>query len=176
MPTRRPADLAPTLDALRASRDRYLARATALSPDAWTRPIGVGKWTPGQISEHVRLSYSIIGQELVTGSGGLPLKVPRLLRPWIRFMYFGKILKTGKMPAGARAAREISPLGDTFDQVSTLGGLLGAAIVLEDAVAARWADPRAGFSHHVFGHVSLSDGWRFAIVHTDHHTGQLPGG
>ncbi|MEO8480080.1 MAG: DinB family protein [Gemmatimonadota bacterium] len=176
MPTRLPADLAPALAALRASCDRYLARAETLSPDRWCQPIGEGKWSPAQISEHVRLSYAVIGHELATGSGGLPLKVPRWLRPWLRFKYFGKILRTGRMPVGARAAREISPRGSSFDQESTLAGLRDAAWALEAAVASRWDDPEAGFSHHVFGRVSLSDGWRFAIVHTDHHTRQLPGG
>ncbi|HET9065317.1 MAG TPA: DinB family protein [Gemmatimonadales bacterium] len=176
MTTRRDADLMPALEALRVSRQRFIDRAAVLSPTRWNQPIGAGKWSPAQISEHVRLSYVVIGQELATGSGGLPLKVPRWLRPWLRFRYFGRILRTGKMPAGARAAREISPRGSSFDQQATIAGLREAAVALEEAVAARWDDPAAGFSHHVFGHVALSDGWRFAVIHTDHHRGQLPGG
>lgn len=176
MPTRLPADLAPALAALRASRDRYLERAGALTPELWSQPVGEGKWSPAEISEHVRLSYAVIGRELATGSGGLPLKIPRWLRPWIRFRYFGRILKTGRMPAGAKAPREIRPHGDRLEQDATLLSLHEVAVAFEDAVALRWDDPDAGFSHHIFGQVSLSDGWRFAVVHTDHHAGQLPGG
>lgn len=176
MPTRLPADLAPAIAALRGSRDRYLERAGQLAFEQWCQPVGEGKWSPAQISEHVRLSFAVIGHELATGSGGLPLKVPRWLRLWIRFKYFGRILATGRMPAGARAPREICPHGSSFDQDATLAGLRDAAVAFEEAVMARWDDSDAGFSHQVFGHVSLSDGWRFAIVHTDHHTGQLPGG
>jgi len=61
-------------------------------------------------------------------------------------------------------------------QGMTLAELRKAAKRFEDVAEARWNDPEVGFSHHVFGRVSLSDGWRFTVVHTDHHTGQLPGG
>lgn len=39
----------------------FAARARAVPPDDWNRSPAPGKWSPGQVAEHLRLTYLVVG-------------------------------------------------------------------------------------------------------------------
>ena len=144
-------------------------------PDArWNQPPASDKWSPGQVAEHLRLSYVVIGGQL-EGKTGLTTRTPWWIRPLLRFRFLRKILKDGSVPAGAKAPRELRPGAGPYDRHPTLVALGQAAALFEATLTRRWNDPRTAVTHHVFGRLSAAEMLRFATVHLDHHARQLPG-
>jgi len=166
-----------SFEPLRASHQTaiaaFLSKAQSLSVVEWEAPIAPGKWSPAQIAEHLRLTYVTIGSE-IEGGQGIRVRTSAWIRPWLKLRYLRQILRSGHLPAGARAPREARPGDGPFDKGATLGALAGAAAAFEDAVARRWDGSKAVLTHHVFGSMSIKTGLHFVTVHTQHHTRQLP--
>lgn len=140
----------------------------------WNRPPAPDKWSPGQVVEHLRLSYDVIGGEL-EGKTGLTVRTPWWIRPLLRFRFLRRILKDGAVPAGAKAPRQLRPGPGPYDQDQAIVSLNEAAVLFEATLTRRWNDPAAAVTHHVFGRLSAAEMLRFATVHLDHHARQLPG-
>lgn len=162
-------------DLLVSHRDavRSLAEtARSVDPGSWNRPVGEGKWSPAEIVEHVRLTYAVLNRELATGDG-LRVRTSALQRLFFRIVFLPRILWTGKIPTGAKAAREIRPAGGPFDREATLAGLEEESRRFEAGITAR---PGVTVTHHVFGRASAPVALRFCAVHTRHHERQLLAG
>jgi hypothetical protein len=168
MPTTPPPD--PTEH--RAAVADFVARARALGPEAWDRPLGEARWTPAQTAEHLRLTYAVLLAEL-RGGRGLQVRTSWWLRTVLRLVFLRRILRDGRIPPGARAPRELRPGAGPFERDATLAELEALAARFEEALAER-AGRDAGLTHHVFGRIGRDDGLRFCAAHVRHHAGQLP--
>lgn len=165
-----------TFEPLRTSHQlavaAFISRAQELTVAQWSAPIAPDKWSPAQIAEHLRLTYAVIGGEL-EGGPGIRIRVPPWMRLWFRIRYLPHIMRSGQLPAGARAPREARPGSGPFERPVTLAALAEAAAMFEDAMARRWDQPEAVLTHHVFGSMPVRKGIRFITVHTEHHTRQI---
>ena len=155
-----------------AAVESFLVAARAVPDDAWERPMARDKWSPAQVAEHVRLTYTVVQNELAGGSG-LRIRTPWLVRQLLRMRILPRILATGKLPAGARASSEIRPGDGPFQRAPLLQALQVAASSAEGSIARRWGEGSAGITHHIFGRIELPRAIRFITVHTAHHTRQL---
>jgi hypothetical protein len=153
----------------RAAVADFVARARALTPEAWERPLGAARWTPAQTAEHLRLTYAVLLAEL-GGGRGLQVRTSWWLRTVLRLVVLRRILREGRIPAGARAPRELRPGPGPFERDATLAGLEALAARLEEALAGR----ETALTHHIFGRMGPDDGLRFCAAHARHHAGQLP--
>jgi uncharacterized damage-inducible protein DinB len=57
------------IDVLRESLDAFQMLEARLSPAAWDRPVGLGKWTIGQVIVHVAQFEMILGNRVRCGAG-----------------------------------------------------------------------------------------------------------
>lgn len=150
----------------------FIASARAVPPDAWERPLADGKWTPAQVAEHLRMTYTLVAQQLAGGSG-IRVRAPWWLRPVLRWRVLPRILSYGIFPRGARAPREIRPGDGPFDREQTLSALVTSATVVEDGLARMWNGSPIRMTHHVFGALKTPTAARLLTVHAQHHTRQL---
>lgn len=147
----------------------FLGSARALPPDLWDRPRAEGKWSPGQIAEHLALSYEASGEVLHGRSPG-PAP-PRLLRPLLRTLLLRPVLWLGRFPAASKAPEVLRPGPSTAAAPVLLDRLRAAAAAFERAVSeARGPD----IDHPAFGRLPLVDLVRLQEIHTRHHHLQLP--
>lgn len=142
-------------------------------PDSrWDAAPAAGAWSPAQIAEHLRLTYVVVGEQLA-GGVGLRVRTPWWIRPLIRWRFLAGILQQGRIPAGARAPREIRPGDGPFPRASLLASLAQEARHTQEALASRWNDHGCVMTHHVFGDLTPPQAMRFAAVHLRHHAKQL---
>ncbi len=159
------ADHAASLAAFHAAAERW-------TPEAWEAPLGPGKWTPAQVAEHLRLSYEVLGRELAGGTG-LRLRTPWWLRPLLRLRFLPGVLRQGRIPANARAPREVRPGDGPFPRATVLAALDAGAAAVGAALAERHGGGGDGVTHHVFGRLSPAEALRVLAVHNRHHPAQL---
>lgn len=169
-----PADLTAGLAAHRHSLAAFATASRQVPDGQWNHQPAPDKWSPGQVAEHLRMTYVVVGGEL-DGRPGLTPRTPWWIRPLLRFRFLRGILKDGAVPVGAKAPRELRPGPGPFDRDRTLDALTEGAAAFEASLTRRWNDPAATVTHHVFGRLSAAEMLRFAAVHFDHHARQLPG-
>lgn len=158
-------DLEAALADNRADAERFIAALDGTASH-WAVPVRPGKWSPAEVSEHIRLSYKE-GAQLARGDqSGFP-RAPAPLRPIIR-LFFRRILKRGTFPK-SRTFKSLTPLAGAPDPT-----------VAADAIRTALADCEAAFralrgplAHPAFGAVDPADYMRFLGYHTRHHQGQL---
>jgi hypothetical protein len=160
----------------RQSVREFIAIAESIDDDAWERPLAEGKWSPAQITEHLRLAYEVVLQEQAGGMG-IRVRSKWWIRPLLRYQFLPMILRGGVLPAGARAPREIRPGPGPFERAPLIDALRTLTERAEAVLVA--ARPNAQgfthhvFTHHVFGRLSATQSLRFVTVHNQHHTRQL---
>jgi hypothetical protein len=159
-----------TVDDHRASVLEFLAAARAVDEECWARPSAPGKWSPGQVAEHLRVTYEVLLRELRGGSG-MRIRLPWWRRAVLRATVLPRIVARGRFPAGAPAVREIRPGDGPFDRAATLSGLETLAAALGEQLEAR---PGASLSHAFFGKMTAPVGLRVLAAHNRHHAAQLP--
>jgi hypothetical protein len=154
--------------ALRENREAVaslVGRAQRLAAAQWDTPRAPGKWSAGQVVEHVAVAYEA-GTKALRGEQSLP-PIPRLFRPLVRTLYLRRVLKRGRFPKGKVKGLFTPALNPPRD--ATLARLRAAAAAFEAEV------PRAPgpLDHPVFGNVPVADYVRFNALHTRHHERQL---
>jgi Protein of unknown function (DUF1569) len=143
------------------------ARARAVAPERWSAPRAPGKWSPGQVCDHVARSYEA-SRDIVCGVPGKGM--PRWLRPIVRVLYLGKVMKTGRFPKGSKAPERLRPSPEPLPLEESLARIEKARADFEAE-----ARKRAGLSidHPVFGRIRVADYVRLSQLHTRHHARQL---
>ncbi|HVR96801.1 MAG TPA: DinB family protein [Thermoanaerobaculia bacterium] len=156
----------------RAAVADFASAASAIEPDAWTRPRAEGKWTPAEIVEHLALSYAALLGEI---EGKTPLRIHTpLWRQWLlRAVYLPRLVAGKPFPAGIKAPREIRPAasGTQQDAVARFRDL--AARFEEAADAVRVQKPKQRLTHPFFGAIPLDRMVGLSAAHTRHHQRQL---
>lgn len=160
------------LPAHQAAVADFVAAARALPDLQWDSPLASGHWCPGQVAEHLRLTYELMLGEL-RGQRGLRLRTPIWLRPWLRLRYLRPTLKDGVFPPTARAPSELRPGPGPFPKSGLLEDLQDAAGRFEAELRVRWTG-RVRLTHHVFGGLSGTQALQLLTAHTRHHRAQLP--
>jgi hypothetical protein len=156
-----------------ASLDRFLARANELDEAAWEAPIADGKWTPIEITEHLRAAYDVVIKEL-TGGQGMKLRSNALVRRLIKLVYLPRILRTRRMPPNVKAPSEIRPRNCIRDRAEALAALKAIGLRAQKEIGDRRHDPKAYATHFVLGKIKPLEGMDFLTIHLEHHTRQLP--
>lgn len=143
-------------------------------PEAdWQRPRREGHWSPGQIGEHLVLSYEVVLRELAGGQG-MRVRTGFWRRLLIRFRYLPLILRDGQLPHGARAVREIRPTAEPRAAGVVSADFLALATRFDAELTRARASNHARTTHPIFGTLDASQTLRFVTVHVDHHRRQLP--
>lgn len=152
---------------------RFAALAAAVDARAWPAEPAPGKWSPAQVTEHVLLSYEALFRELLEGAP-MRLRTTWWQRVFLRAVFLPRILRTGRIPAGVRAPRELRPGAglEPLDQASSIAKLRASARRADEELATRGGSVRV--THPYFGALEGLDVLRFFAIHTAHHAEQLP--
>ncbi len=152
----------------------FIAAARAVPVEHWHAPRAVGKWSPAEETVHVTLAYRVLANEL-EGGPSMVVRGQWWQRTLLRLMVLPRILRSGKLPSGARAPRELRPPPATDDAATLLIRFDEAAASFTGALAAvRTLDPGRRLVHPYFGPLPLAHVLRFATLHTRHHLAFLP--
>ena len=159
--------------ALAASKDAVdqLIMAGEKTGPAWTTPRASGKWSPSQIVEHVARSLEE-SANVAAGRESKIKRVPTLLHPVLRSLFFRRILKRAAFPK-ARAAKAMNPASGPATPAEGRVRLEMAHQMFDEAcrqLASR-GEPLRGTA---FGAVAVDDYVRFMELHTRHHAKQMP--
>jgi hypothetical protein len=162
------ADLQTVLQAHHQAVEAFLGAARAVPPTQWGQPRAPGKWSPGQVAEHLALAYEV--NRGVLHGHAPPMTAPRWLRPVIRKVLLGPVLRRGRFIPGSKSPPVFRP-GPTPAAPAQLLGRLATAMTAFEADAAAMATTTV--DHPFFGRLPLGDFVRLQEIHTRHHRGQL---
>jgi len=161
-------DLPTVLHDYHAAVDAFLATAAALPAERWSQPRAPGKWSPGQVTEHVTLAYEVNRGVLHgTAPGGA---APRLLRPLFRKLLLAPVLRRRRFFPGSKSPRICRPGPVAAPPDAALGRFRTAADAFERDVAGLGMDT---VDHPFFGRLPIVDLVPLQEIHTHHHRGQL---
>ena len=160
------------LSAHRSAIEEFLAAARGIPEADWARQPAEGKWSPGQIAEHLSLSLEAVLREL---SGGPPMRV--VLPWWKRFLarrrYLRPMLSEGSFPPGVKAPREIRPAASPAPHAEALERLRSAAAGIDSFYAGHGEAASRRLCHPYFGAIRASHLFGVLTLHADHHRRQL---
>jgi hypothetical protein len=151
--------------------DAFLEAAMAVSPARWREPLGTGRWTPAQLSEHVLRTYEASIEQL---RGDLPtrIRVGPVAQRLLRWVLLPHILFRRSIPLRSRSPGAITPSEKGVEQSELTARLREAAEVLHHEFR---TTASTHLLHPYFGALDLRTGMRFVAAHTDHHRKQLSG-
>jgi hypothetical protein len=158
----------------RAALSAFIAAAERVPAPAWNASSHPDKWTPAQITEHLRLSYTTVRSELA-GTGGFRVRTSWWRQRLMRLLYLPRILREGRMPRGVPATREIRPSGGPFAQRELLEALREEGEALLGQLEARQKTGEVTVTHPYLGKLNLLEGLGLSTTHIHHHRKQLPG-
>jgi hypothetical protein len=158
----------------RAVRE-FVDAARSVPPTQWSIPRVAGKWSPGQVTEHVALAYEQSGRMVHgTFTGTAKPWYQQLLARWLGLP---SMLKRGAFGKGPFQAPDfIRPSESPGSPVAVLARLEAAAHDLEVTLADASDARRVRVDHPIFGRLPLADLLRFLVIHTNHHRPQLSAG
>ena len=160
-------DLHPLLEAHRQAVDAFLETARTVPADQWAQPRAPGKWSPGQVVEHVARAYEVNRGVL---HGRASMSAPRWLRPMIRKFLLMPVLRRGRFIPGSKSPGVFRPGPTPAPPAELIGRLEAATAAFESDAAALGTDT---INHPFFGRLSLGDFVRLQEIHSRHHEGQL---
>ena len=152
---------------------RFVETADKLDDVAWHARGAAGQWCPGQVSEHVALTYHQLLAELL-GTGGMRRRLPWWKETMLRLRFLPGILRAGAFPK-ARAPREIRPPELPRPKPIVLGALRSDARRFEEELTSARDGGRGRLTHPYFGRLGPEQVLGFIAAHTEHHRRQLPG-
>jgi len=161
----------PTIVDNREAVDAFITAARSVPPSAWTAPRAPGKWSPGQVTEHVAIAYEI-SRAILDGSFS-GRSAPRPLRPLIRVLFLNRVLKTGRFVKGGKAPAAFQPSASPSSITDLAARLRAAAAAFEADVETAAQQGRTTLEHPFFGRIALADYARLQAIHTRHHSQQL---
>jgi hypothetical protein len=161
-----PSEIRAHREALRA----FIDDSNAVPLEAWNEARAIDKWSPAQVAEHLRLTYTTLLDEL-EGRGGFRIRTRWWQRWLIRVRYLRSILQEGRFPAGVPATREIRPAAGPYDRQGLHSALIRDGESFIRAVENAPSD--SVLTHPFVGQVALLDGMRFATQHIRHHHKQI---
>lgn len=162
--------------AVRAHRQavlRFAETAERFDDVAWHARSAADKWCPGQVAEHVVLTYSRLLSEL-DGAGGMRQRLPWWKAALLRWRFLPRILREGIFPK-ARAPREIRPPDSPRPKPTVLDALRRDAARFEEELTRAHAEGGGRLTHPYFGRLPPRKILGFMTAHTEHHRRQLPG-
>ncbi len=160
------------LAAHRGALDAFIDDAARVDPSDWNASSHPEKWTPAQVVEHIRLSYVMVRDEL-EGHGGFRVRTSWWKQQLMQWTYLRRILRTGRMPAGVPAVREIRPADGPYVKADLLDALRAEGERFLHLVAALGAGSRVTVSHPFLGKLHLLEGVNLSTHHLRHHHRQL---
>lgn len=155
------------VDALAAMLDSL----TEASLERWDVPRAPGKWTPGEIAEHLILVYEGAVRDL---EGGTPARA-RVGPGWqrtLRWFVLPHVLFHRSFPMRVRAPREWRPGEERMEPEAAIRRLADAAHLFEQE-AVRAHEEARPLRHPYFGCVDALRALRLAAVHLEHHRRQV---
>ena len=165
------ANLQNVIAADREAIGAFVAAARRVPPEQWALPRAAGKWSPGQVTEHVALAYEQSRRMLLgTFTGPVQPRVMQLLARWI---FLRLMFKRGDFGKAAVAPDFIQPGGSPATSGDLLARLETAMRDLETDLTAASNERRTHLDHPIFGRLPLADLLRFLMIHTRHHQPQL---
>jgi len=154
----------------RAAVDEFVAAAENIDAGKWGTSRVEGKWSPGQIVEHLALTYEYNRRVVAGTAEGMPFPLV-LLRPLIRKMVVTDTLKAGKFTRRGRAPKFFQPGATPAPMTDTIARLTNAVRGFEADLRSR---PRSDtIDHPVFGAVRVTDWMTLQAIHARHHRSQL---
>ena len=151
--------------------DAFIAAARTVPQSSWSQPPAPGRWSPGQVTEHVAIAYEL-ARAILNGTF-TGRAAPRILRPLIRVIAFNPIVRTGRFTKGAKAPAPFRPTASPASVEDLAVRLQAAARAFEADVEAAAHSGRTFVDHPFFGRVKLSDYSHLQAIHTCHHSQQL---
>jgi hypothetical protein len=155
-----------------AASKAFADTARAINGESWFRPLAEGKWSPGQVVEHLNKTYLVVIDQL-RGGKGIRIRSPWLLRQLLRQTVLRSIYRKRRLPKGARAPSEIVPKGEG-EQGESVDRFSRLAEEFEQVALASHATGRK-LTHHIFGEIDLLPGVDFIAIHIAHHHRQITG-
>ena len=155
------------------ARSAYADFTTALGrvPAArWIVPRALGKWSPGQVAEHIAISLELADRVV----RGLPLKsaLPGVMRWVLRQFYVKPTLRNNAMKPG-KTVSQFQPSA-TPDFEPTMKRLDAAMMNFQGACVEAARAGKTAVEHPAFGTLSLVDYARLQVIHLRHHLAQVP--
>lgn len=166
----------PTIDGAAADHRAEVAAAAeafAAVPDgAWERPLGDGKWSPAEISQHLVLAFEKLTREL-HGGPSVTFMVPAWKRAVFRRLFLGRMLRGHWWPSGVKAPPEARPEPPIPSRSEARTRLGESADGFERAIRDAHAKRHPGITHPYLGRLAPAVALRFFALHTRHHRLQL---
>ncbi len=136
--------------------DAALAEADRLLAGGYEK---AGSWDLTQICHHLADAMRL------SVTGGVRPMVPLPVRWFLKWRYFDKVARTGRLPSGVKAPEEVRspPSGDPASAVRKL----------REAVQRLEAHTGEFSPHPYFGRLSREQARRFHLIHCAHHFGFL---
>jgi len=161
-------DVASALTAHHQAVEAFLNTAKSVPPDRWAVPRAPGKWSPGQVADHLAVVYEVNRNVL---RGAAPARgAPRLLRPLLRVFLLNPVLRRGAFIPGSKTPKMLEPGESPAPPEALLARLRSAANAFETDAA---GNRSATIDHPFFGRLSIADYVRFQEIHTRHHHAQV---
>lgn len=152
--------------------ERLITDIERLEDAAWLRAPAPEKWCPGQIAEHLVLSYDALLSELA-GGHGMRLRGSWGRRLWIRLRYLPMVLRQGRMPSGAPAVREVRPSEPPRPRVLVVEALRERAARFDRELTRAFEAGGRRLTHPFFGSLRPPQALKLVAVHLEHHRKQL---
>jgi hypothetical protein len=155
-----------------ASAGAYQETAGAISSESWPVPLGEGKWSAAQVTEHLNRTYQVVIEEL-SGGKGIRIRTPWLLRQVLRQTVLRSIYKKRQLPKGARAPSEVIPKDVEGTQSELIERFHHLATQFEQVAQSNAGEDGRKLTHHIFGEIDVLSGIDFVAIHIEHHHRQI---
>jgi hypothetical protein len=152
--------------------EQFVGAAERFTPAAWMEPLAPGKWSPAEVTSHVREAYQVLRCEL-GGGGGMRLLGSSLQRWLLRRTVVPRLIAGRPFPPGVRAPKETRPREILEDPAAALSRLEVEAQAFTQELTTKAAAGNIRLTHAYFGPLSARQGLQLLTVHTRHHARQL---